>query len=510
MSLNYIVEKLISKGSFARVAKCVKTSTKEKVAVKMTKIESEEEKQDGTLQKLRAFDPDTWHFVKWDSSFIYKGHLCQEFELLDISLKDYINRRPNPSFSLKEIRHILFQVATTLQLLKNLGIAHTRLNPENIMLVDWVQQQLTVKVIGFGAACEVSKGEQGPCIQPKFYRAPETMLGLPCNEATDMWALGSIAVELLLGHVLYPGCSDYEMLWFITQTQGQLPGDIINAGLKTSQFYSMTWPNIWKLKTPDEYGYPKADQEHIVDLVKQMLQLDPCQRITPSEMLGHPFFTVSHQVDFCSSSEQREAVSESGSSSSKSNSRSLSPQDQWPVLEENKPSLVDAESVKDNSEQLPVPDDQPIIRPSSPAQSLQQSLHQLSVSEEDDSSLDHTEPLNKKKSTFDEILQKCNKGKESISPKRKKIEILEGRFLRKRPYEDISEGTKEIPETSSPEKKRFTLTRDAKQEKTKLPSTPNEDPSTVTQTGCKKRQWRALGSTSNHTSQPLKRVQLER
>uniref|UniRef100_A0A8C9ZGX3 Protein kinase domain-containing protein n=1 Tax=Sander lucioperca TaxID=283035 RepID=A0A8C9ZGX3_SANLU len=236
-SSDYLVLDLIGQGAFAKVAKCVKSATNETVAVKIRKKRSatEAEEEDAILQKLRAFDPDTWHFVRWDSSFIYKAHLCQEFELLDMNLKEFVNMRHTSSLPLRDIRPILHQVATALQLLKSLGISHSDLKPENIMLVDHVRQPLKIKLIDFGSACDASKAEQGSCIQHRWYRAPETILGLPCNEAIDMWSLGCIAAELFLGFPLYPGSCDYERIWKITQTQGQLPGYFLSYGHKIKE-----------------------------------------------------------------------------------------------------------------------------------------------------------------------------------------------------------------------------------------------------------------------------------
>uniref|UniRef100_A0A8C9Z8W4 Protein kinase domain-containing protein n=1 Tax=Sander lucioperca TaxID=283035 RepID=A0A8C9Z8W4_SANLU len=274
-SSDYLVLDLIGQGAFAKVAKCVKSATNETVAVKIRKKRSatEAEEEDAILQKLRAFDPDTWHFVRWDSSFIYKAHLCQEFELLDMNLKEFVNMRHTSSLPLRDIRPILHQVATALQLLKSLGISHSDLKPENIMLVDHVRQPLKIKLIDFGSACDASKAEQGSCIQHRWYRAPETILGLPCNEAIDMWSLGCIAAELFLGFPLYPGSCDYERIWKITQTQGQLPGYFLSYG-------RIPWIDCM---------FDKADLENFVELVKQMLQLDPTQRITPGQVLQHAF-----------------------------------------------------------------------------------------------------------------------------------------------------------------------------------------------------------------------------
>ena len=45
-------------------------------------------------------------------------------------------------------------------------------------------------------------------------RAPEVILGLPFNEAIDMWSLGCVIAELFLGWPLYPGSSEYDQVLF--------------------------------------------------------------------------------------------------------------------------------------------------------------------------------------------------------------------------------------------------------------------------------------------------------
>lgn len=61
--------------------------------------------------------------------------------------------RQTSSFLLKEIRPILHQVATALQVLKGLEITHTDLKPDNICW--WT----TVKLMDFGSACDASKAK---------------------------------------------------------------------------------------------------------------------------------------------------------------------------------------------------------------------------------------------------------------------------------------------------------------------------------------------------------------
>lgn len=47
------------------------------------------------------------------------------------------------------------------------------------------------------------------------YGAPEVMLGIPYDEAIDMWYLGLVAVELSIEVPLCPGDMDYDVLKFI-------------------------------------------------------------------------------------------------------------------------------------------------------------------------------------------------------------------------------------------------------------------------------------------------------
>lgn len=61
-------------------------------------------------------------------------------------------------------------MATTLEFLSNHGIVHTDIKPDNIMLVDVVNQPLRVKMIDFGLARHVSQAQWGSFLQPLCYR----------------------------------------------------------------------------------------------------------------------------------------------------------------------------------------------------------------------------------------------------------------------------------------------------------------------------------------------------
>jgi homeodomain interacting protein kinase len=241
----------------------------------------------------------------------------------------------------------LFQVLTALLKLKQLGLIHADLKPENIMLVDPVRQPYRVKVIDFGSASHVSKAICNTYLQSRYYRAPEIILGLPFGEAIDMWSLGCVVAELFLGWPLYPGSSEYDQIRYITQTQGVSSDRMLNSATKTMKFFyremDANYP-FWRLKTPEEHeaetgtkskearkyifncledigqvNVPteleggellaeKVDRREFIDLLKRMLTMDQERRITPGEALQHQFVTLSHLVDYAHCSNVKASV----------------------------------------------------------------------------------------------------------------------------------------------------------------------------------------------------------
>ncbi|XP_056273938.1 homeodomain-interacting protein kinase 2-like [Pseudoliparis swirei] len=162
-------------------------------------------------------------------------------------------------------------------------------------------------------------------------RSPEVMLGLPYTEATDMWSVGCVAAFLYLGCLLYPGRSEYDMMRYIVETQGHPPNTLLTLGLKTGCFFQRNSKNsFWKLKTPEQFYretgiWPLETRSnkfcslyHLLpiqpirseksvdivsestgrlyfgDILSRMLELDAAKRLTPRQVLQHPFTSMHH------------------------------------------------------------------------------------------------------------------------------------------------------------------------------------------------------------------------
>ncbi|XP_043943149.1 homeodomain-interacting protein kinase 2-like [Protopterus annectens] len=328
----YKVLDFLGHGAFGEVVKCRKQSTKEKVAIKMLTFGSLFEAQNELNILAQLVKENAYHYniVKGYEYFCHNSSPCFVFEMLEQDLHSFLKKNNFCPLSLIHVRYILEQLATALMKLKSLGIMHADLKPANIMLVDQIRQPYRVKVVDFGLALHMSKARCCTSFGTRYYRAPEMILGLPLSEAFDMWSLGCVLAELFLGVPLYPAASDYDLIRYISETQGLPPQSLLTEGHLTRRYFTEDsfFEILWRLKTPEEY---KADTginsierrkyifrsledmiqvnmqrklelrdlliEYVrrvdfVNLLKKMLTIDAAERITPAETLRHPFVEI--------------------------------------------------------------------------------------------------------------------------------------------------------------------------------------------------------------------------
>jgi len=179
----------------------------------------------------------------------------------------------------------VYQVCRALAYIHNLGICHRDIKPQNLLLDTRTHE---VKLCDFGSAKALVKGESSVAyICSRYYRAPELVFEATEYTTTiDVWSLGCVLAELLLGNPLFPGDSGVDQLIEIIKVLGTPTREEIQAmnpnhtPFKFPQIKAHPWTKVFRNKAP----------QNAVDLVSQLLRYDPKTRVLPFDALSHAFF----------------------------------------------------------------------------------------------------------------------------------------------------------------------------------------------------------------------------
>uniref|UniRef100_A0A3B3CEJ9 Protein kinase domain-containing protein n=1 Tax=Oryzias melastigma TaxID=30732 RepID=A0A3B3CEJ9_ORYME len=275
---HYLVEKFLGEGTFGKVVKCRDLLTDKHVAIKIMKRNDEGEEEIKALTELSKINADAYNLVNFVEWFRYKSDICIVFEMLDKNFNDLMKDRQSSPLDLKEVRAIAWQLIVALKGLKKLNLVHCDIKPDNIMLVDHILKPFRLKLIDFGLAEKTKNLKKGTPMQNRMFRAPEVILGLPLDESLDMWTVGYILAFLYSGYYIHPWDCEYNT---IRSIKTKAPVKDYRTFWHFDNFKKI---HCDKMKAKEE--------EQFVDLLKQMLEMDPKKRISPDGALQHPFFNL--------------------------------------------------------------------------------------------------------------------------------------------------------------------------------------------------------------------------
>eukprot|EP00929_Paragymnodinium_shiwhaense_P083916 TRINITY_DN44849_c0_g1_i1.p1 TRINITY_DN44849_c0_g1~~TRINITY_DN44849_c0_g1_i1.p1 ORF type:complete len:794 (-),score=172.47 TRINITY_DN44849_c0_g1_i1:166-2547(-) len=237
---SYEIVDWLGHGTFGQVVKC-KHSSGRHVALKIIKNKSTYYSQAlvevRILQMLnKEYDPDDeCRIVRMLDYFVYKKHICIAFELLSLSIYDMLKQNSFRGIGLTYIRLLAEQLLFAMRCLRDAGVIHCDLKPENVLVTE-LSQQLKIKLIDFGSAC-AEYHTLYSYIQSRFYRSPEVLLGMPYTIAIDMWSFGCICAELYLGLPIFPGQTEYDMAYRFTDILGLPPVAMLEEGKCSTRFF---------------------------------------------------------------------------------------------------------------------------------------------------------------------------------------------------------------------------------------------------------------------------------
>jgi serine/threonine protein kinase len=134
-----------------------------------------------------------------------KPYLVMEF-VEGLNLREFMQRRKsvNAPLAFDEVAEIVRQTGRTLTSAHDAGIIHRDLKPANIMVRRSASGDLQVKVIDFGIAkitnsASTDTTTTGMVAGTIAYMSPEQLEGKRVTPASDVYALGVIAYEMVTG-----------------------------------------------------------------------------------------------------------------------------------------------------------------------------------------------------------------------------------------------------------------------------------------------------------------------
>ncbi|NXL29629.1 KS6A3 kinase, partial [Glaucidium brasilianum] len=265
----YEVKEDIGVGSYSICKRCIHKASNMEYAVKIIDKSKRDPTEEIEILLRYGQHPNiiTLKDVYDDGKYVYVvTELMKGGELLDKILRQKF-------FSEREASAVLFTITKTVEYLHAQGVVHRDLKPSNILYVDESGNPESIRICDFGFAKQL-RAENGllmtPCYTANFV-APEVLKRQGYDAACDIWSLGVLLYTMLTGYTPFangPDDTPEEILARIGSGKFSLSGGYWNTVSDTAK----------------------------ADLVSKMLHVDPHQRLTAAQVLGHPWIVHCDQL----------------------------------------------------------------------------------------------------------------------------------------------------------------------------------------------------------------------
>ncbi|VDC00936.1 unnamed protein product [Peniophora sp. CBMAI 1063] len=198
----------------------------------------------------------------------------------------------------EHVQYFVYQILRGMKYIHSASVVHRDLKPGNLL----VNSDCELKICDFGlsrgfdAQSEDGVSHMTEYVATRWYRAPEIMLAFRrYDTAIDVWSIGCILAELLLGKPMFKGKDYVDQLNKILDFVGTPSDEVLRRiASDKARAYVRTLP-IRKKQSLSKL-IPDADPEAL-DLLEKLLAFDPAARLTVEQAIAHPWLAAYHDVN---------------------------------------------------------------------------------------------------------------------------------------------------------------------------------------------------------------------
>lgn len=271
----YVLDEKLGEGGMGSVFRAADHLTSRRVALKRVVIQNTRSVEERTLRLA----------------------LAQEFRILAslrhpniISVLDYGFEEGSPYFTmdyldgahslleagegkpLGEQIHLLVEVLQALAYLHRHGILHRDLKPANVL----VEQQDQVKVVDFGLSVARDHVTSGDTAGTLAYLAPEVLQGQPASEQSDLYAVGLLAYQLIMGRHPFEADNPGELISQLLESDPDL------TPIEQIDHYIVTTHRLPRVEIVPDPNEPEYDIVRIIPAAETAPPVQPLAPPTPS------------------------------------------------------------------------------------------------------------------------------------------------------------------------------------------------------------------------------------
>jgi len=123
---------------------------------------------------------------------------------------------------IKTVVEVIFKCTRALEFADKVGVTHRDIKPANIMMMEG--NDYDVKITDFGAAISTSSNTtQVAGIGSPAYMSPQQVKEHPLDHRTDIYSLGVVMYQMLVGQLPFQASNNFSMIYQIVNTEPSPP-----------------------------------------------------------------------------------------------------------------------------------------------------------------------------------------------------------------------------------------------------------------------------------------------